>query len=289
MRTRKRSQSLARGWLWSGRALGAVLAAVLCAAPAMAVPAEQAVAAPANAPTAVQDECDRLQTRLPELAEQGQRRALCVEKQRTPDTGSFAGAVAMTDTAVPERCLGDYPGDAWIIDRYVGCHRELVLLRVIEVPSGEQIGEVDLSVVNSITADPRALAWTHDISISRVGARGDVNGVIANPEAACDAGCTVTAAAPPSGLVMNNPQGGNDRHVDRRSRSAGKHFSGDHELDHPLHSDGLSPLGTSRLRQRAGALRYRNPQRRGGLRALALHPHIDLHPRPQWGTRRARR
>ncbi|MBB5070085.1 hypothetical protein BJ969_003173 [Saccharopolyspora gloriosae] len=165
-----------------------------------------ATTAPEVQSTAHEQGCDRLQEQLPELASRGETRALCVEtREANPADGGPANS--MMAAAVPERCMGDYPNDAWIIDRFVGCHRELVLLRVVEVPSGQQIGEVDLSVVNSLEVDPKTLTWNHSAQVFRVGARGDVNGVIANAEATCDTGCTVATSTPPSGLVLTNPQG----------------------------------------------------------------------------------
>ncbi|MCA1186703.1 MULTISPECIES: NucA/NucB deoxyribonuclease domain-containing protein [unclassified Saccharopolyspora] len=72
-------------------------------------------------PAVDQDGCDGLQNQLPELARRGETRALCTERREAGSTDSELES-STTVSAIPERCLGEYQNDAWIIDRYVDGH-----------------------------------------------------------------------------------------------------------------------------------------------------------------------
>ncbi len=193
------------------RALGVVVAAAtmlvptaLIAGPASAAPptphAGQAIVA-----AGVQDSCASVRARASILAASGTQRAMClrpVPADQVPPSTRAAAA-----KAVPDSCLGAMPELTWVIDRFSGCRQEFGAVDILVVPQGTWIGTIDIVTITSVRADARALTWTHDIQIVKLGGRGDINGVIPEGVASCPVECTVTAQNFPYRLMDSSPAG----------------------------------------------------------------------------------
>ncbi|WP_234393217.1 hypothetical protein [Streptomyces pactum] len=160
--------------------------------------------APQSAPSmkrsnALANSCDKLQTKIDAgqlRAEDEKPEAACIE----PGSASaitdrrMSRLAARTPAAMPDYCYDLATGNgAWYYTRKDACAISVWTLKVTDIRTGRQTGQLEYLQADLIYTSHDSPYWAHQVVIDKTGGWGNISGTTVSGSGSCAGSCTLAA------------------------------------------------------------------------------------------------
>jgi hypothetical protein len=167
-------------------------------APNLPEPAPQSTPAMKRS-DALADSCGTLQAKIDAgrlRAENEKAEAACIEPGRvsTITASRMSKLAARTPAAMPDYCFDLATGNgAWYYTRKDACAISVWTLKVVDVRTGRQTGQLEYLQADLIYTSHDSPYWAHQVVIDKTGGWGNIGGTTVSGGGSCAGSCTLAA------------------------------------------------------------------------------------------------